>query len=72
MGGVAEQLRSNDSAALPPSHSMNFTCDSCSARAIYEARLSSGRELLFCGHHIRRHMDALTVQGATVFNREDD
>jgi hypothetical protein len=72
MGGVAEQLRSDGSAALPTPPPMNFTCDACSARAIYEARLPSGRELLFCGHHIRRHMSALTVQGATVFNREDD
>lgn len=72
MGGVAEQLRPNDSAALPVHHPVNYTCDSCSARATHEARLDSGKSLILCGHHTTRHMDALVTQGATVFTLENE
>jgi len=71
MGGVAEQLRPNDSAALPAHLPVNYTCDACSARATFEVKMPSGRELLFCAHHARRHLDALTSQGAVVLQRED-
>ena len=30
-------------------------CDRCGARARVRAVLTSGGELLFCGHHARRH-----------------
>lgn len=67
MGSVAEQLRPNNSAALPAHLPVNFICDGCSARATYEVRLPSGGILILCGHHANRHMDALVTQGATVF-----
>lgn len=37
-------------------------CDACGARAYVFAVLRSGRELLFCAHHARRHHAALKVQ----------
>ena len=71
MGGVADKLRSNDSVTLPAHLSVNHTCDACSARAAFDVRLPSGRELLLCAHHARRHMDALTAQDAVLLQRED-
>ena len=41
-------------------------CDGCSARATFHIRLASGKSLFMCGHHAKRHMDALTVQGAEM------
>lgn len=34
-------------------------CDRCGAQAYVRARLLSGGELLFCGHHARKHLPAL-------------
>jgi hypothetical protein len=35
-------------------------CDRCGAQAYVRARLASGGELLFCGHHARQHVPALS------------
>lgn len=72
MGSVADKLRTNDSVTLPSHFPVNHTCDACSARAVYEVRLASGKNLIFCGHHTNRHMDALVVQGAVVFPLENE
>ena len=71
MASTAEQSRTDCSAVLPPHLPVNHTCDGCSARAAYEARLPSGKSLLLCGHHTNRHMDALVSQGATVYSLEN-
>lgn len=34
-------------------------CDRCGAAATTRAVLPSGGELLFCGHHARKHQDGL-------------
>lgn len=34
-------------------------CDRCGAKAMVRAVLSSGGDLLFCGHHARAHEDRL-------------
>lgn len=50
---VAEQLRAVD------------RCDSCGAQAYIRAVMPGGSELLFCGHHGRRHepkLRPLTVE----------
>lgn len=41
-------------------------CDSCAAQAFVAVTLNSGSELLFCGHHYRKHEAALIAQGVTV------
>lgn len=43
-------------------------CDAkdCSAQAYVRARLGSGLELVFCGHHGRELVPALVGRGATV------
>ena len=43
-------------------------CDAkdCSAQAYVRARLDSGLELVFCGHHGRSLVPALVGRGATV------
>ena len=43
-------------------------CDAkdCSAQAYVRARLGSGLELVFCGHHGRALVPALVGRGATV------
>ncbi|MFZ0529276.1 MAG: hypothetical protein WAL91_01915 [Propionicimonas sp.] len=35
-------------------------CDRCGAQAYLRVTLSSGGELLFCGHHGRAHSDKLS------------
>jgi recombinational DNA repair protein (RecF pathway) len=40
-------------------------CDRCGAQATSRAVLARG-ELLFCGHHARKHADALAKVAAVV------
>ena len=45
-------------------------CDRCGAQAYLRVTLSTGGELLFCGHHARAHSDrirqvALNIQDET-------
>jgi hypothetical protein len=42
-------------------------CDRCVARAAFVAHLRGGGELLFCGHHHRRHREGLLASGALVW-----
>ena len=41
-------------------------CDRCGAAAQVRAVLSSGGELLFCGHHARAHEDRLREMAAEL------
>ncbi|MCG8918075.1 MULTISPECIES: DUF7455 domain-containing protein [Actinokineospora] len=41
-------------------------CDRCGAAAQVRAVLSSGGELLFCGHHARAHEDRLRELAAEL------
>jgi hypothetical protein len=41
-------------------------CDRCGAAAQVRAILPSGGELLFCGHHARKHKERLTELAADL------
>lgn len=41
-------------------------CDRCGAAATGRAHLASGGQLLFCGHHLKAHSDALIAAGAMI------
>lgn len=41
-------------------------CDRCGAAAAVKVVLESGGELLFCGHHARKHSERLREIGATL------
>lgn len=41
-------------------------CDRCQAQAYVRVVLTSGGELLFCGHHGREHAQALTAASAAI------
>ena len=45
--------------ALAPTLTAADRCDRCGAQAYVRARLTSGGELLFCGHHGREHLPKL-------------
>lgn len=45
-------------------------CDRCGAGASSRVMLESGGELLFCGHHLRAHSDALIERGALIHSDE--
>ncbi len=45
--------------ALAPTLTAADRCDRCGAQAYVRARLASGGELLFCGHHGREHLPKL-------------
>lgn len=53
-------------ATLAPSLSAADRCDRCGARAYIRARLHSGGELFFCGHHGRKHLPALAHAAADI------
>jgi len=42
-------------------------CDNCSAAARVVATFLNG-ELMFCGHHARKHADSLKTKSATLFD----
>lgn len=41
-------------------------CDRCGAQAVARATLSSGMDLLFCGHHLRAHEEGLRAASARI------
>ncbi|RJL21272.1 hypothetical protein D5H75_38020 [Bailinhaonella thermotolerans] len=46
-------------------------CDRCGAQAFMRAVNAGGQDLLFCGHHGRRHQPALAASGWSVTDRTD-
>lgn len=46
-------------------------CDRCGAQALVRARLRTGGDLLFCGHHWVDHEDALMAVAVEVFDTRD-
>ena len=57
--------------AIPsPATSVKLTaadrCDSCGAQARSRVVLPSGRDLLFCGHHLIKNSTELALEGAVV------
>ncbi|WIB65414.1 hypothetical protein [Curtobacterium sp. MCBD17_040] len=48
----------------------NDRCDACGAQA-YVAATFLASELLFCGHHYRKHQNAIEEQAAYVLDRTD-
>ena len=41
-------------------------CDRCGAQAYVRVTLTSGGELLFCGHHARKHLPALEALASHI------
>ncbi len=41
-------------------------CDRCGAQAYVQVVLTSGGELLFCGHHAREHIDKVRPLAETI------
>ena len=41
-------------------------CDRCGAQAVARATLTSGMDLLFCGHHLRAHEAGLRAASARI------
>ncbi|MFN8183573.1 MAG: hypothetical protein U0R23_04030 [Candidatus Nanopelagicales bacterium] len=46
-------------------------CDRCGAQAYVRVVLTSGGELLFCGHHARKHLPALEPLAASIQDETD-
>lgn len=44
-------------------------CDRCGAAALVRVTLSSGGELLFCGHHATAHADKIAEIGASIYDQ---
>ena len=51
-----------------PSLSATDRCDRCNAQAYVRVVLTTGSDLLFCGHHWTRHEDALRPQASSVID----
>ncbi|MBN9097155.1 MAG: hypothetical protein J0I49_03450 [Pseudonocardia sp.] len=59
-------MNSISSLSSPADLSALDRCDRCGAAARVRAVLPSGGELLFCGHHARRHSIRLAEIDATL------
>jgi len=46
-------------------------CDRCGAQAYVRVVLTSGGELLFCGHHARKHLPALESLAVSIQDETD-
>jgi hypothetical protein len=57
--------------ALAPTLTAVDRCDRCGAQAYVRARLTSGGELLFCGHHGREHLPKLQHLATEIQNETD-
>ena len=53
-------------AAVAPPLTRHDRCDRCGAAAQVRALLPGGGELMFCGHHARRHESRLREIGADL------
>jgi hypothetical protein len=57
--------------ALAPTLTVADRCDRCGAQAYVRARLISGGELLFCGHHGREHLPKLQDLATEIEDETD-
>ena len=57
--------------ALAPTLTAADRCDRCGAQAYVRARLTSGGELLFCGHHGREHLPKLQHLATQIEDETD-
>ena len=64
---MSVQAEAQEVTATTPAHELTALdrCDSCGAQAYIRATLSSGGQLLFCGHHGRENKEKLIALGAT-------
>lgn len=62
----ASTLETDNTVETRQPLTLSDRCDSCGAQAFVTATMSSGSELLFCGHHYRKNEAALVAQGALV------
>jgi hypothetical protein len=46
-------------------------CDRCGAQAYARVVLTSGGDLLFCGHHMRMHRDSVAPLAARIDDESD-
>jgi len=53
-------------AVAPQPLTASDRCDRCGAQAYVRVQLSSGGELLFCGHHSREHGDKIKAIAVNV------
>jgi hypothetical protein len=53
-------------AVAPQPLTATDRCDRCGAQAYVRVHLSSGGELLFCGHHSREHGDKIKAIAVNV------
>ena len=58
---------------LTPTASLTATdrCDRCGAAAYVRVVLTAGGELLFCGHHARKHLDVLRPLASRIDDETD-
>ena len=47
-------------------------CDRCGAQAYVQVVLTSGGDLLFCGHHAREHLDKLRPRADQIHDFTSD
>ncbi|MPZ61502.1 MAG: hypothetical protein GEU93_09430 [Propionibacteriales bacterium] len=56
---MGERAHVTTALASRPTLNAHDRCDRCGAQAYIRVELAGGGELLFCGHHGRKHLDGL-------------
>jgi len=69
---VRPKERSNMTTKTKPRElTLEDRCDSCSAAAKVIATFLNG-ELLFCGHHARKNLEALKAKAIDIYDTESE
>lgn len=68
---LTKRWKADVTAALATTLTSADRCDRCGAQAYVRARLSTGGELLFCGHHGRAHLAKLQDVSTEIIDESD-
>ena len=63
---MTKQAQTPPQLALKPLFNMLDRCDKCGSQAYMRARMPSGGNLLFCGHHGNEYRASLIAAGAAL------
>lgn len=65
---IIGQLDGVASTVVTPKLDTTHRCDGCGAQAYVEVILETGQTLLFCGHHWKRHGEAVKPLADSINN----
>jgi len=64
-------IETNEPKTQRDSLNLSDRCDSCGAQAFVAVTMSTGSELLFCGHHFNKYESVLASKAGSVHDERD-